>query len=98
MGLYSFYKRTMEAPIPFETSITNVTRLLYWTLIAPFIVEDEEMMYDRGVYKGEDKRWIALKKSIPLINQQNKLLYLPKNNTYYMQQNPILQLIVEANK
>jgi hypothetical protein len=88
----------MEAPIPFETSITNVTRLLYWTLIAPFIVEDEEMMYDRGVYKGEDKRWIALKKSIPLINQQNKLLYLPKNNTYYMQQNPILQLIVEANK
>ncbi len=54
----------------FETSITNVTRLLYWTLIAPFIVEDEEMMYDRGVYKGEDKRWIALKKSIPLINQQ----------------------------
>ena len=98
MGLYSFYKRTMEAPIPFETSITNVTRLLYWTLIAPFIVEDEEMMYDRGVYKGEDKRWIAFKKSIPLINQQNKLLYLPKNNTYYMQQNPILQLIVEANK
>lgn len=98
MGLYSFYKRTMEAPIPFETSITNITKLLYWTLIAPFIVEDEEMMYDRGVYKGEDKRWIALKKSIPLINQQNKLLYLPKNNTYYMQQNPILQLIVEANK
>ena len=97
-GLYSFYKRTMEAPIPFETSISNVLNLAYWTLIAPMIVDDEEMLYDRGTYKDEDKRWIAFKKTIPLFNQYNKMFYLPKNNTYYMQQNPILQMIVELNK
>lgn len=97
-GLYSFYKRTMEAPIPFETSMSNVLNLAYWTLIAPMIVDDEEMLYDRGTYKDEDKRWIAFKKTIPLFNQYNKMFYLPKNNTYYMQQNPILQMIVELNK
>lgn len=97
-GLYSFYKRTMEAPIPFETSISNVLNLAYWTLIAPMIVDNEEMLYDRGTYKDEDKRWIAFKKTIPLFNQYNKMFYLPKNNTYYMQQNPILQMIVELNK
>ena len=97
-GLYSFYKRTMEAPIPFETSMSNVLNLVYWTLIAPMIVDDEEMLYDRGTYKDEDKRWIAFKKTIPLFNQYNKMFYLPKNNTYYMQQNPILQMIVELNK
>ena len=97
-GLYSFYKRTMEAPIPFETTMSNVLNLAYWTLIAPMIVDDEEMLYDRGTYKDEDKRWIAFKKTIPLFNQYNKMFYLPKNNTYYMQQNPILQMIVELNK
>ena len=56
------------------------------------------MLYDRGTYKDEDKRWIAFKKTIPLFNQYNKIFYLPKNNTYYMQQNPILQMIVELNK
>lgn len=98
LGLYSFYKRTMEAPIPFETSITNLTRLMYWTMIAPMILDEEDLVYDRGTYNGEDKRWIAFKKSIPLLNQENKLLYLPKNNTYYMQQNPILQMIVDLDK
>ena len=88
----------MEAPIPFETSITNLTRLMYWTMIAPMILDEEDLVYDRGTYNGEDKRWIAFKKSIPLLNQENKLLYLPKNNTYYMQQNPILQMIVDLDK
>ena len=34
----------MEAPIPFETSMSNVLNLAYWTLIAPMIVDDEEML------------------------------------------------------
>jgi len=78
--------------------MSNILNLVYWILIAPMIVDDEEMLYDRGTYKDEDKRWIAFKKAIPLFNQYNKMFYLPKNNTYYMQQNPILQMIVELNK
>lgn len=97
LGIYSFYKRTMENPVPFEATLNNFTNYLKW-LIAGFFMDEEDLIYDRGSYKGEDKRWIAFKKLIPVMSQYNKLVYLPSNNTYYMKQNPILQMITKYSK
>lgn len=97
MGLYSFYKRTMEAPIPFETTLGNLLSVLYYTL-GWFILDEEDLVYDRGTYKGRSKLSVNASKLIPVYNQGSKLIYLPKNNNYYMKQNPLLQMIVDLNK
>lgn len=95
--IYAFYKRTTENPIPFENTIGNWGNLLYWTLIAPIIEDEEDLVYDRGSLKDENKALHHLKRSIPLWNQYNKLYHLPHNDTYYMRQNPLLKLITKLN-
>ena len=95
--IYAFYKRTTENPIPFENTIGNWGNLLYWTLIAPIIEDEEDLIYDRGSLKGESKALHHLKRSIPLWNQYNKLYHLPHNDTYYMRQNPLLKLVTKLN-
>ena len=97
-GIYSFYKRTTEAPIPFETTLGHWQDVLYWLLLGNLINDEEDLIYDRGTYKGQSKLSVALKRAVPLKNQYNKIINLPANDTYYMQQNWILQLIASMSK
>ncbi|MBD5584361.1 MAG: hypothetical protein HDQ88_04715 [Clostridia bacterium] len=97
-GIYSFYKRTTEAPIPFETTLGHWQDLLFYSTIAPLVLDEEDLVYDRGTYKGKSKLNVSLQKAVPVKSQFHKIWNLPKNDTYYMKQNPILQMITFLSK
>lgn len=92
LGLYSFYKRTTESVLPFERTLNNWIEIIYLSTIAQLIMDEEDLVYDRGTYKDESKLKVKVLQSIPFVNQYYKLINLPSNDTYYLMQNPLLQL------
>ena len=52
------------------------------------LVDDDELIYDRGVYKGQDKRAVALRQAVPVLRQINKFNNLGATMSYYNMYNP----------
>ena len=51
-------------------------------------VDDDELIYDRGIYKGQDKRAVALRQAVPVLRQINKFNNLGATMSYYNMYNP----------
>ena len=51
-------------------------------------VDDDELIYDRGIYKGQDKRAVALRQAVPVLRQINKFNNLGATMSYYNMHNP----------
>lgn len=51
-------------------------------------VDNDELIYDRGIYKGQDKRAVALRQAVPVLRQINKFNNLGATMSYYNMYNP----------
>ena len=51
-------------------------------------VDDDELIYDRGINKGQDKRAVALRQAVPVLRQINKFNNLGATMSYYNMYNP----------
>lgn len=65
-------------------SAGNLITLLTQSLF----VDNDEFIYDRGVYKGQDKRAVAIRKMVPVLRQINKFNNLGTTMSYYNMYNP----------
>jgi len=54
------------------------------------LVDQDNLIYDRGVYKGRSKFDVALQKVSPLIRQKHKQEFIPSNTAFYKMYNPFL--------
>ena len=61
--------------------LVNLCTQSLWT-------EDAEFIYDRGIYKGQDKRMVALRQVVPVLRQINKFNNLGATMSYYNMYNP----------
>ena len=89
-GWLQFYKRTRQNVVPAEKSFQNMYKVVENTIAYPFRTE-EERLYQRGQYKGEDKLNMSLKKALPIYRQVVKELYLSSSISYYNMWNPFVQ-------
>lgn len=97
-GMYLFYKRTSESPIPFETTLTSAIQVLYWGVAGYMFLDSDDLIVASGAHKGENKVWVNLKKIIPGARSFYRLIELPDNSNYYVKTNPILQILNKATK
>lgn len=65
-------------------SAGNLITLLTQSLF----VDNDEFIYDRGIYKGQDKRAVAVRKMVPVLRQINKFNNLGATMSYYNMYNP----------
>lgn len=86
------YKRTRKSFMASERSLTDLASFMYYTMIYPF-QDDKERTYQRGIYKGESKAMVHLKKSIPLVRQLQTGEHLSSTINFYQMYNPIYNLI-----
>lgn len=70
-----------EKTIQSAYKLINLCTQSLWT-------EDDEFIYDRGIYKGQDKRMVALRQMIPVLRQINKFNNLGATMSYYNMYNP----------
>lgn len=87
-GTLSMIKQTLDSPFASYKMIYDAISLL--ELVGRgFIASDEEMIYDRGIYKGQDKRIVKLNKILPIARQINKFNNLGATMSYYNMYNPL---------
>lgn len=70
-----------------QTILENSIKLMNLT-VQSLWVADDEMIYDRGIYKGQDKRKVTLTKLMPITRQINKAVNIGATMTYYNQYDP----------
>ena len=81
-GILSFIKQTSDNVFAGEKILTTVGSLA--ALAAKSLwADDEDMIYDRGVYKGEHKMWVKTKQLIPILRQINKYQHLGQTMSWY---------------
>lgn len=99
----TYYQQVIE-PVPvigWMTTIEQMTNNLFagqkviiaagnlTSLCIQSIFTDEELVYDRGIYKDENKIKVALFKVAPVLRQINKHNHLQSTMSYYNMYNPL---------
>lgn len=85
-GLFSTVKQFTDNAFAGEKALLNAGKLC--GLLTKMIYTDEEdMIYDRGVYKGEHKAWVTFKQLTPILRQVNKYQHLGQTMSWYRMYN-----------
>ena len=82
VGWYMFVEQSADALFAGEKVLNNAIELILLTTKGLW-TDSEDMLYDRGAYKGEDKRIVKLRQLIPIYRQWNKLTHLGQTMSYY---------------
>lgn len=88
-GWYSTYQSVRDKPFVSENILSNAYKVLYGSTIGLFL-DDEKMIYQRGIYKGESKTKVALEKLVPFMKEYNKWINLKSSMQLYNYYNPFI--------
>lgn len=89
-GWYSTYQSVRDRIAVSEATLTNAYKVIYG-ITAGLFIDDEKMVYDRGIYKGQNKTWVAAKKLMPFIKEYNKWINMKSSMNLYNYYNPFVQ-------
>ena len=85
-GLFATVKQFTDNAFAGEKALLNAGKLI--GLLTKMIYTDEDdMRYDRGVYKGEHKAWVTFKQLMPVMRQINKYQHLGQTMSWYRMYN-----------
>ena len=81
-GLVTEGKTLWSSPIASEKLIEDL--LSSMSIIVNYMADpDFNINYTTGLYKGENKLWVKLRRNIPIYRIYDRLSMMPKNNNYY---------------
>ena len=86
-GWSRMVSQSLDSLFAGQTILENAIKLTNLT-VQSLWVADDEMIYDRGIYKGQDKRKVTLMKLLPITRQINKAMNIGSTMTYYNQYDP----------
>ena len=86
-GWYSTINQMKDKLFVGETVITNAMNIVKYAM-ADVFTDDESLVYDRGVYKGQTKLSVSVKKLIPILTQIEKSKNLKATMNWYKWYNP----------
>lgn len=81
-GWFNEAKKLLKSPAATFGTMEAIIKLGKNILAYPFI-DEEETMYQGGVYSGESKINVQIQKLIPIWNQTQRLAHLAQNYKYY---------------
>lgn len=93
IGLYSEGKKLWSSPVAAQSSITDLMSTAGF--IAQYMIQGDDFdpYYQSGLYAGENKLEIKLKRNIPVYHSINMLERLNRNNKYYKLGDNMLSII-----
>ena len=93
LGLYSEGKKLWSSPIAAQSGIAELLNTM--GLISQWMLYGEEFdpTYQTGLYAGENKLTIKLKRNIPIYHSIYMLDRLERNNRYYKLGDNMLSII-----
>lgn len=93
IGLYSEGKKLWSSPIAAQSSITDLMSTAGF--IAQYMIQGDDFdpYYQSGLYAGENKLEVKLKRNIPVYHSINMLERLNRNNKYYKLGDNMLSII-----
>ena len=92
IGWGSFYARSKKNIVPAERSITDLGGFFYYGILYPFR-DDDQNLYQTGIYKGESKALVRLKKLTPGLRQIQTQQHLGNTISYYNMYNPVYNIL-----
>lgn len=93
LGLISEGKKLWSSPIAATNGIEDAFSAIGF--IAQYMIagDDFDPYYKSGLYAGEHKGWVMLKRNIPMYRPYNVLTRLDRNNKYYKLGDNMLSII-----
>ena len=82
IGWWMFVNQQLDSMFAGEKTLSLSMELIS-LIIKGWFSNSDEMLYDRGVYKGEDKRLVKLRQLVPVWRQVNKATHLGSTMSYY---------------
>lgn len=92
-GLIGEAKKLWSSPIAAQNLFSDTGQLLSLTCQALFEGEDFDPTYESGIYKGENKFIMLLKRNTPIVHSYYMLDRLDKNNKTYKLSENMLSII-----
>ena len=92
IGAYAEADKLWSSPVAFQQTITDAFKT--FNLCLGLLAEDNfENEYTTGRYKGLNKFEVLLIRNTPIVRSINRILEMPKHNTYYKVQQNALGLV-----
>ena len=93
VGVYAEGKKLWSSPIAAQTSISDL--LATMGLISQYIIQGDEFdpYYSTGLYKGENKFWVQIRRNIPIYHSINMVERLERSNKYYKLGDNMLSIV-----
>ena len=93
VGVYAEGKKLWSSPIAAQTSISDL--LATMGLISQYILQGDEFdpYYSTGLYKGENKFWVQIRRNIPIYHSINMVERLERSNKYYKLGDNMLSIV-----
>lgn len=86
-GWYNTIDMAREKIFVGESMLQQGDKVIRYSLLG-LIQDEDKLMYDRGIYKGQLKRDVALKRMIPILRQIEKQQNLKSTMNFYNYYNP----------
>ena len=93
VGLYLEGKKLWSSPVAVQGAISDAVSTM--GLIGQYFIQGDEFepYYTSGLFAGENKLWVKLRRNIPMYHSVDMLQRLTKNNKYYKLGSNILGVI-----
>ena len=93
IGIYSEGKKLWSSPVAAQSSITDLMSTAGF--IAQYMIQGDDFdpYYQSGLYAGENKLEVKLKRNIPVDHSINMLERLNRNNKYYKLGDNMLSIV-----
>lgn len=93
IGVYGEGKKLWSSPIAASSSVSDL--LGTFGLISQYVIQGDEFdpYYSTGLYKGENKLWVQLRRNIPVYHSINMLQRLERSNKYYKLGDNMLSIV-----
>lgn len=88
-GWHSTTQQFLKSPFVGYKFVENAYKVLYGITVGLFI-DDDKMIYKRGIYKGQSKTLVALQKMLPFIREYKKWVNLKSTMGIYNYYNPFI--------
>lgn len=93
IGVYAEGKKLWSSPVAAQTSISDLLSTM--GLISQYMIQGDEFdpYYSTGLYKGENKLWVQLRRNIPIYHSINMMQRLERSNKYYKLGDNMLSIV-----
>ena len=75
-GWMATIEQTVNSLFAGQKTLQSAYKLVNLT-VQGLWVDDDELIYDRGIYKGQDKRAVALRQAVPVLQDRNAPCLFP---------------------